>query len=416
MKEYLKRILWLRMIVHKGKTVIYEIYHFFHRYLSFLLLKKNKRIHGDRIKVGFLAQVASSWDKIAPIYEAMLNDNRFEVIMYVVPEEDFSSYEIKPCYEKNYFVDTYRNSKRILDENGNCYDVSKDKLDYLFYQRPYDYRLPRIVRSNRMKKYTRCCYIPYGYTASDEFNGNNLFNIFFDNMSMIFLDSDYMKRLFIKRYPLSYRLGIKKIEFLGYPSLKKYIMWGESEKSEGYITWTPRWSFDKEHGASTFLEYKDKFLKLVTEIEGKYIFRPHPLIKQEIVAKRIMSEKEWECYIDELESSGVVVDIESPIDDILRKTEILITDFSTIIGSFVMMNRPVIYCDTGTTLNEAYKEIAKTLYVAQEWTEVLHYLTSLKNGNDVLCEERKRIVSHSAKTHENSDVAILQFMASRVAL
>lgn len=391
-KQQLKQIAWLRAIVRKIKKICHDIYRFYRKKYVILILKKEKKIQHEKIRVGFVAQIAWSWDKLQPLYEYLKECEIFETYLYVVPEDDFKTHDIIPDYKDNYFVKKYPESICLLSKDGSCMDIIRDELDYLFYQRPFDYRIPKSIRSSRMVHYTRCCYLPYGFTASDAFDGNNFYNEFFDNQYLLFMDSKYMRDKFRKRYQYSFKKGIKKIEYLGYPALEKYIQWGEEELARGYITWTPRWSFDAKQGGSTFLLYKDNFLKFTEEYPGKYLFRPHPLIHAELISQGILTEKEWRNYLCRLEKNGVLIDTTSAIDDILRKTELLITDFSTIIGNFLMMGRPIIYCDNGIVFNKVYQEIEKTLYIAHEWSDVRAITNKIMDGIDPMKSVRKQYI------------------------
>lgn len=392
LKERLKKIKWLRKSVRVIKSILFELRRPFDRALSTYYLKKSKHRSSEKVRIGFIAQIAWSWDKLEKVYEAAVNRDDIETFLFVVPEDNFDTYEIAPDYENNYFCSKYPKSIKLLDNQGNCLDILQFHLDYLFYQRPFDYRIPKMVNSVRMVKYVKCCYLPYGFTASDAFNYNNLKNSFFDNQYFIFMDSLYMKSLFQRKYSYSIKKGIRKVEYLGYPGLEKYLFLRNENNEDGYITWTPRWSFDSEQGGSTFLKYRNNFLKFVSKTTKKVIFRPHPLIYSEMIRHNIMSEVEWEEYLDKLRRYNVLIDIQSPIDDILRKTDILITDFSTIIGSFFMTGRPIIYCENGIVFNPVYEEIKKYIYVANEWCEVEKYYNRIISGDDQLMKSRNKYI------------------------
>lgn len=396
-KERLKQITWLRKIVRAIKAVLNQIYICIHRVFTFYYLKKNNKKVEGKIRIGFILQVTMVWDKLKPVYDLIKDNPNFEVFTFAIPQDDFRTYEIKPNYENNYFCKEYPDHIKLLDENGKCLDLKDYDLDYLFYQKPFDYRLPKKIGARRMVRYTRCCYIPYAYKASDLFNFNNVTNDFFDNTYFLFLDSPYMKRLFEKKYPLENKLGLKKMEYLGYPALEKYIICGQNEKSEGYITWTPRWSFEDSSGNSNFLKYKDNYLEFIKKHKAKHIFRPHPLMEEEIVFRGIMSKEEWDNYLKELAENGVIYDIKSPIDDVLRKTEILITDYSTIIGNFTYLNRPIVYCDTGVVFNEPYQKISELMYYANDWDEVERDIKNLHNGIDVKKAQREEYIKEESK-------------------
>jgi hypothetical protein len=393
LKEKLKKIKWLRNIVRTIKSLFRKAKRPFDSMRSvFYLGKSRRRRHtSDKIRIGFLVQPPTSWDKQMNVYENAKRRENTEVFMFVIPIEDFDTYKIVPDYTDNYFCENYPESIKLLNEDGSCIDLAAYHLDYLFYPRPYDYRIPEMVQSSRMVKYTKCCYIPYAFTAFLVFHEHMLKNTFFYNQYFFFADSLYVQSSFEKKYRKSVRAGLRKIEFLGYPSFEKYLALRNS-KDEGYITWTPRWSFDSAEGGSTFLLFKENFADFIRATGRKAIFRPHPLIHAEIIRAKLMTQEEWDAYMNELRELNVVIDTSSPIDDILKKTDILISDFSSIIISFFLTGRPVIYCDSGVVLTEEYNELMKHLYVAKSWNDVLNFYNDIADGNDSLKSDRAQYI------------------------
>jgi hypothetical protein len=390
-KERLKKIKWLRKIVRAIKALLKKAKTPFDRLRSTYYLKKKKEPYSEKVRVGFIVQSSSAWDKTEDVYEIAKAREDIETFLFVVPQEDFDTYVIIPDYTDNFFCNKYPESIKVMDENGVCLDLAEYHLDYLFYQRPYDYRLPKEMRGDRMVKYTKCCYIPYGYTPSDVSNNVLLKDEFYDNLYFLFCESEYVKSLYVNKYRYSTKKAIRKIEYLGYPSLEKYLNW-RGTAGEGYVTWTPRFSFDKIQGGSTFVLCKDRFADFIRRTKRKGIFRPHPLIYDELMRKHIMSDKEWNEYLDELKSLGVIVDIESPIDDILKKTDVLISDYSSIVVSFFMTGRPIIYYDNGIALNYDYIAMLKHNYIAYSWDDVEKYFDCINTGNDYQKAERDRYI------------------------
>jgi hypothetical protein len=393
-KERLKKIKWLRKTVRAIKALPKKAKTPFNRLRSTYYLKKKKEHYSDKIRIGFIVQGSTSWDKIEDVYEIARAREDIETFLFVVPPENFDTYEIIPDYTDNFFCNKYPESIKAMDENGVCLDLAKYHLDYLFYQRPYDYRLPKELRSDRMVKYTKCCYIPYAFTAFEVFHRHMLKDEFFDNQYLFFAESAYVKSSFEKKYWYSSKKKIRRIEFLGYPSFEKYLNL-RGKDSEGYVTWTPRWSFDKVEGGSTFIIYKDYFLEFIRKTRRKAIFRPHPLIHAEIIRSHIMSEEEWNNYLNELRKLDVVIDMESPIDEILEKTDILISDYSSIIISFFLTGRPVVYCDNGVVLTDEYMEMMKNIYIANSWDDVEKFYGDIDKGNDYMKNQREVYVEEN---------------------
>ena len=120
------------------------------------------------------------------------------------------------------------------------------------------------------------------------------------------------------------------------------------------------------------LNYKDSFINFCRNLKKKIdvIFRPHPLMFDELIKKNIITQKEKDDFLYALEELNIQMDVKSPIDVILNKTDILITDFSSIILQFFLTNRPIIYCKKNIDFNESGKIIEKGMYVITTWDEV----------------------------------------------
>ena len=361
----------------------------------------------NKIRVGFLVQMPSLWDKQVDIYLEAKKRSDVETFLFVVPEDDWSDYHIENDYDNNYFVSQYPEAIKIHDSNGEIIDLKKWELDYLFYPRPYDIHLPEELRSYNTCIYVLCCYVPYGFTASDTFNEGNLYNPFFKFIYFCFMDSPYMKRLFDDYYIEYVSRGIKRIEYLGYPTLEKYLKMGDSN-SFNRITWTPRWSYDPKLGGSNFLEYMISFIELERRHMGKTVFRPHPLMFEELVKKNMLSEEEVHKFLNILRDDDVIVDIDSPIDEVLVETDVLISDFSTILGTFFLTGRPIIYCDKGIPLNEVYSGMARYMYVANNWEEVEKWYDRVViQKDDFLKTERLKYISEHYGNEINSSSRII---------
>lgn len=354
-------------------------------------LKKNPR--KQIIRVGFIVQVPGIWDKQVDIYNEMKCRNNIETILLVVPEIGRENSNIADVYKNNYFVTKYPEAIKVLDEKGEVLNLEELQLDYVFYPRPYDGYLPKEIRCKNVMKHARCCYVPYGFTAADVFNDGNIENEFFNYTYICFMDSKYMQNLLYKKYKKACDKRNRHIEYLGYPALERYLKMPLRDSIKT-ITWTPRWSYDEKMGGSNFLEYKNRFVLMCEKIpkDIKIIFRPHPLMFDELIKKGLMTEAEKERFLIELALRNIEMDVISPINEVLDKTDILVSDFSTIIGTFFLTGRPIIYCDKGIVFNEVYQNMAEYMYIANTWEDVEKNIFSLLLGKDVYLSNRKMLI------------------------
>lgn len=374
------------------------------------LLKNKKRKSSGRIKVGFIVQMPEIWDKEVAVYDLMREKDDIETVMLVVPPYDVAKSRIRLSYKDNYFLKKYPEAVKAIDENGKVCDVSSLELDYVFFQRPYDHYLPGKLRSTELVKFTKCCYIPYGYSGSDVFNEGNSNRAFFRNMTYVFLESTYMQDILTGKFALGSKLKLQHFLSIGYPDLEKYSDYscgGDIKK----ILWTPRWSYDPKIGGSHFLEYKDLFLELKKEhSEMDFIFRPHPLMFGDLIKNGLASEQELEDYMAKLEEAAVVYDHDSMIEEAIAASDVMITDYSSIMINYFVTGKPIIYCKAQYGLNDDYKKMAEGMYVAENEEDIKKYVDMLIAGNDPKRKKRQEIVDKYKDIHKGSTKRIVKYL------
>ncbi len=353
-----------------------------------------------KIKVGFILQMPEVWDKESPVYDLMKQQEQFETYLIVVPSYDFNQEKLNAYGEERAFIyEKYPNDNMIeaLDSDGKVIDIKKYAFDYVFYQRPYDYYLPTELRSETLVTYTKVCYIPYAYQGATVFTGGNTNKDFFRNVYMAFLDSEEMRDNLIAVFKKNHREKLQKFLYVGYPVFDTYLNMKETNDSNG-ILWTPRWSFDPKLGGSHFVDYKDSFLALRRNYpKNRIILRPHPLMFENVIKEGLMTSDEVCAYQQLLEDNNIMLDSNKIMDETVKDSKVLITDFSSIIITYFMTGKPIIYCPFETELNELYTNLMQGIYIANSWEEVDKYLAMIDSGEDVLYNTRRKIIDAKLK-------------------
>ena len=202
--------------------------------------------------------------------------------------------------------------------------------------------------------------------------------------------------------------------FLGLPLMDYAITRQQSSATTNgkNILWTPRWTSDEMYGGTTFFAYKDKILSLKTKIpESNLILRPHPLTFQNALRLGKMTESEIEEYKESVREHGASFDANEMVGDTFRQTDILITDYSSIILEFFLSGKPVIYCaKTNISLSEVYKQIFQGFYIAENWEEVETTVRKLLKGEDELKAIRMNIIEDIKKQHIGATDRIINFL------
>ncbi len=366
--------------------------------------KKHIKTNGRKIKVGFIVQMPEIWDKEAPVFEKMCGDDRFDAFLIVVPSYDFVKSETRGYgSELDFFSRKYGKDRLIpARKNNEWIDLEPRCFDYLFLQRCYENYLPVQYHTSTLIRFTKTCYIPYCYHALVD-RKHYYRNPFFANLYLFFCCSEQQRSLqqFNKN---------KKTVFLGFPALETPMAHSGSKCNS--VLWTPRWADDKETGGSTFLKYLDVIPGLVDTIQGiRLTFRPHPMAFDNAIRSGVMTEAQVAEYKKTVQEKGIVFDTNTYVEDSFRNTDILLTDFSSIVITFILSGKPVIYCSgTDVCFSDIYKEIISCSYIAKGFSDIEKYITMIVNGEDPLKQKRIDLADKIRKDHIGATERIIEYI------
>ncbi len=390
--------------------IIHRIKYQFNRIHSFIIMRNlhNSTVGKDKLKVAFVVQVPEVWDKEAPIFEMMTKDDRFAPVLIVFPSFDIVSWSLQEYgNELDYFVNKYE-SKYILKaySDGLWMDVKKEKYDYIFFQRCWENYLPSFMHTKNVSRYAKTCYIPYwiagfyeekGYYKTDFFNYMYLCFNSVEDASNAFLNGKFQRML-----------------FLGSPAIDSFIDNYEikEESRVRSVLWTPRWTSDLKWGGTTFYENMYNVLDMGDRYpELKVIIRPHPLTFSNALREKKLTEKQIIDYKNQLDERGILIDANPVVADTFMATDVLITDYSSIVFEFFLTGKPIIYCsDININFDDTYKAIINSLYVVNSWDEVTKVMDDLVGGKDILKDKRKRIIDKLTSEHKGATKRVLDYL------
>lgn len=361
--------------------------------------KKHERDSG-KINVVFLYQMPELWNKLESVCKEFLKDEKFNVIILAIPKEDI---KYESSLQKSL---EYLNCKVIdgrISEN-EWYDLKSLSPDYVFYQRPYDVHLPEIYRSNNVIKYSKTCYVPYGWIMTTNLQKSCLNREFFRNLYIFYAENEETYTIVKKKTPIANLLNLRVTLSLGSPSLdticklknSESISWVRDRKLDRLrVMWTPRWTVDPHLCASNFFEYKDKFLQFAQKNEDTYVLlRPHPLAFENYLKVGLMSQIEIDEYknsVDQLKNASF--DLQKDYLTTFWNCDILVSDISAIMVEYFLTGKPIIYCDNGTApLDKFTTEMSKGFYWAKSFNEIETIIMEIKNGKDRLYDKRQELI------------------------
>lgn len=356
-------------------------------------IKESKlKNHDTAIDVGFIAQMPEVWDKQMDLFSFMLNDDRFNPFVIYVNHYDFINKNIST--EKNnkqFYLDLYGEKRVIeIDEEHKIED-----FDYVFYDRPYNQYLPKELKSYNVMKFTKVCLINYCTCDWDEPLG---YKNFARNIYLWFASSSVEKEKHDNEYQ---KKPYNRAYDVGYPIIERYSKMTVSEKANR-ILWTPRWSYDKKAGGSHFLEYIKCFIKLKDDNPNiTFTIRPHPLMFDNLISENLLTHEDVANIKKECKNKGINFDLNRNIENTLCETDILISDYSSILRLFLATGKPIIYCPCDIPLNEEFLKFVDVMYVANNWSDITFFVKKLLSGDDCLYEQRKKCINDKLINKKN---------------
>lgn len=385
----------LHKIYNKTKNIILDF-----RSTYYLRKVSEKKYPKDkRIKIGFIVFEPETWDKLNPIYNEFRFRDDVECKIIIVPSYDqelrlITTYGNELQYFKNIDKDA------VLAYNHNSWiDISNDGYDYIFYQDPYNVHMPETLVSDTVVKFSKICYIPYGFSGSNVFIEGGTNKDFFRNVSFGFMDTKYVFDTLNNRYQSNVSKGYQRFFKIGYPAFEFFSTINRKKKIET-ILWAPRWSYDPMVGGSHFLEYKCYFLNLARKFKNiRFILRPHPMMFKNLIDNKMISENDVNEYIKDLKKNNIELSIQNDVASDFEKADLLITDYSSIIPMFFIMDKPIIYCPSQIILNHEYNFLSEGMYISNSWNVIEKNIELLINGEDILKNIRKNHVEILKKEH-----------------
>ena len=363
-------------------------------YASIFIEEVRKRKVHSIIRVGFVTYEIETWDKLEPVYADMVRDERFEPIIFVLPQYDHLKNQVSESVDITLYEKKYVDSDNIIPyykNNGEEINVEEYDLDYIFLSDPYDYYIPDQFKSYNLVKYVRICYLPYGFNSAYNFVELNFNRTFFRNISIDFTPEKEVQEAIKEQLCTQEKEMIHQYYNVGYPSLERYYKLGKRDGNN--ILWTPRWTCDPKLGGSHFFEYKDS-IHMLKDYYGRnnITIRPHPLMFDNFVNGGMMTIKEVSDYKKMLRDKDIIIDEKNDLFLSLSDTDILISDFSSILLPFFLTERPIIYCVAPDIKPlKTFELIMSGMYLAYNCDDIKKYIKMLNNKDDPLFELRRTI-------------------------
>ena len=376
---------------------------------------KKVRANNHSKKVLFLCQNEAVWPKSEPVF-LELKKLGVDCKLLVLKDND-SLKEGPTVFEKKYPDDVIKYTPGILDSY---------KPQLLIYSRPYENYLPEDLHVKNAIKRSLLAYIPYYFALTYEFGLNS--PVFLNSLSFYFADQESAADFFKKACKRNIAKGTNNCVELGYPEMDELISRLEEKNTnssmfvknrEGLkIIWSPRWTNRIEIGGSFFSDYKDVlFDKLINDNKYSFVFRPHPLLFAEFIRTGALTVEEKDNILKRLEeSNNSIYDNTSELYGSFIDSDVLISDYSSVIPDYALTGKPLIYCGAKNKPNYTpfIKRLIETSYEVHNKDELVNYIDELQKGNDPLKEKRAIFFEEIMRVHKGASKRIAEYIKSQL--
>ncbi len=333
------------------------------------------------------------------VYEAALQNPQIRALLLILPVKVNSKCVSWTYSDINFYTKNYSNVCKAYDEETKTwFDLKRYKPDYIIYERPYGNCLPYTYRSDQTVEYAKVIYIPYGYILT---KSEDLLNIvlppdFLRNMSIFFASWEGVEN-YCREYFKENKYKNRKVVNLGFPRFDLTNTISGKKYDEFTILWIPRWTVAGVNSKDTseetsFFEFKDCIIdRCKIKKDEFWMIRPHPLAFQNYLAHGLMSDEEVDEYKESIKCmSNAALDNQKDYLPGFERADVLLADFSSLIIEYYITGKPIIYCGNVEAL--PMEELKKSVYIANDWGQVVFYIEELKAGVDPLRAVREEVI------------------------
>ena len=300
-------------------------------------------------------------------------------------------YQTKEQLEEIYNTYVDLNMKVFMSydfDTGKFIPLSTFKPDIIFYSRQWG--LHKNHNINATADYALSCYVPYfisnspaTFEAGSEFH-NKLWKYYVINNDLV---NEYKKVMPNKG---------KNLKVAGYPNLEEYLINDKPEKK--YTIYAPHWSLGKTTLNYATFDWNGKYILdyAKSHPEMNWVFKPHPILKGELVESGLMTEQEAEDYYNEWDKFGIKYEGFDYIK-LFKQSKVLITDCGSFLAEYMPSKNPVILLrsNRATPYNFLAKKVTKYYYKAHNLKELDKLFEEvLIKGKDPYKEKRLQMLKN----------------------
>ena len=360
-----------------------------------VILKLREKIKSkEKINVIFYVYDETKW-KNQSLYDLFEKEEIFIPHIYVTKNTaptNNANHQTKSDIEKVYsfFKNKGMRVSYAYDFEKDCH-ISFDKMDtipdIIIYSHPwYVHTTQGPVLTS---KYAINYYIPYFIANSTcEIEYYLRFHRYIQNYCVLnsHLAEDYKQKM---------KNSGKNLLVVGHPILDFfYLNKNKLYEKKDYVIYAPHWTIDK----NTTLKFGNflwagKFMLewAKSHPEIKWVFKPHPCLKEYLKINKYMSEEDIDKYWSEWSRIGEVNETGNYLD-LFMSSKAMITDCGSFLTEYFFTHMPVIHLRNSEAFpfNTTVSKITNAYYQATNTNDLEKYLEQILILNKDSLEKKRR--------------------------
>lgn len=381
-------------------------------YSNALQKVQQKYKNNQKIRVGFYVSENAKWNA-EELYNLFERSEEFEPIIvvsllsYVHDGDDITRNNLQENYD--FFKASGKNVVKAYDEEKKEYiPLENFDLDVIFYQQPWG--IPDIHNIEITKDFALTCYFRYGLFI---FKAKNMNMPLFKKIKFFFISNEEEKEIYTKK-------GFKNLYVTGFPKLDIYktIQRTKIETDKKTIIYAPHFSYRKNSilKIGTFDKTGEKILSFAkTHPEYNWIFKPHPVLRNELTHDKKYGENYIKQYYSEWDKIGKVYE-KGNYFDLFINSDLMITDSSAFLLEYLPTQKPLIRLENPNSapLTLFGKKLIENAYRIKNYDnfEVI-FNKLMKENNDELLYKRIEFTK-TVTTEQGSSVEVINCILNEI--
>jgi hypothetical protein len=350
-------------------------------------------------RVAFVTFYYEAWDSLAEVYQRMLNDPRFEVLVVAIPRKLTGA----ASWDDAAGVSDFFASKGInhIIGSADASELREWAPDYVFINYPWQRNYQPAYRADELVKFTRIAYVPYYSLPLVNELGPGAAEHLYTQRSHQLASLVFTQDRFVRDAYATTSRGNDHVFFTGSPKVDALIEAAEAAASGAgqvetsahrhaaggrtRVVWAPHHSYSPHWlNFGTFAQMFVEALDWATEHpEIDVCLRPHPFMFGTLVEREVISDSDLDAWLaawDALPNTSI--DSISGPAELFVGCDVLLTDGISFLAEYPLVTgKPSVFIE-----NQGHWEFSELGELAAQASVRLNSFAEFVAGFDFVLE------------------------------